>query len=133
MQPTHLQAPMLFAVAHVYAYPRPRHKIDVRNALRHVPAGEKNAAAQVEIGRQAAAGIEIPFECERVDAHAVNRTLGLKDQIHRHGIYGVFETPAKKARTVSVRQYHAVTHADIPDAGLRDSIERRMPCAAPDL
>ena len=63
-------------------------------------AGEDHAAAEVEIRRDAASRIKKPFESERVDARAINHAAGLKDEIQRHRIDGVFKPAAQDAGAV---------------------------------
>src|SRR5713101_5553555 len=67
VQPAHFQAPVRLAVAYVGTERRPRREIDVRNPRRHISTGKEHAAAEINIGRYAAAGIENPFEREGID------------------------------------------------------------------
>src|SRR5579863_3701675 len=124
---------MRLPVAEVSSGPRPRRKIDARNARGNVVGCEKDAAAHIKIRRHVPASIKIPFEAQRVEAHAVDRAPRLKDDVHGDGIHDIFETSAEKTRAARVGQNPAVAHTEVPCARVRGSIGYGVPTAAPHL
>src|SRR5580704_16824343 len=124
---------MRLAMAEVSANSRPRCKIHARNARWNVAGRQKEPAVHIDIRSHAAAGVEIPFQAERVDADAVDCAPGLKDDVRGDGIHHTLEASAKKTGANGVGQNPTVAHAHIPYARVPNSIRERMPTAGPDL
>src|ERR1700740_3508404 len=95
-------------------------EIDSRSSLGHLGVVEQRAAADFEIGHDAAPRSHQPLERKRIYAEAVSRIRFLHNQESRHGFHSIFHSAAEDAAAVRPRENETVTQAEIPNtiAGL---------------
>ena len=77
--------------------------------------------------------LEIPFEAERVESHAVGSVGGLEDQKDRDSINGIFEASAEKAGKMWASENPSVAQAGVERSGVFGAAWDGVAAAGPDL
>jgi hypothetical protein len=133
VQIAQFQAPVVLRAEDVRAQGSGGSEVHGVGAERDVVVGEQRAAAEFEVGREAAAADEIPLQTERVESHAVGGVGGLENEKHGNRIDGVLEASAQKAGEMRAGDDPPVTQAGIEDAGIPASAADGVSAARPDL
>ena len=114
------RADVVLAAQEVQANGAAGGEIDARCSFGDFGIGKESAAAEFEVGNDAAVCVERPLEGERIDAGTVSGVRFLNDQENGDGVDCIFQTAAKESGPVGIGENQSVTKADIPNtvAGL---------------
>ena len=98
-----------------------------------IVVGEERAAAEFEIGGEAAVTFEVPLEPERIKTYAVGSVGGLEDEENRDPVDGILKPAPQKAGQVRPGQDPSIAQACVEDAGATSSSANGVAASRPYL
>src|SRR5579872_1127963 len=108
-------------------------KVHTRRSSRDLMVAEQHSTPQFEVRLKSPASREVPLQSQRIEPRPVRRVVALEDHKHRYRVQRVLESSIEESGPVRLRQYPAITKAQIPNACVRRAPRNRMPTARPYL
>src|SRR6266851_5069129 len=116
MHVANFRADVVFALQEVQADGAAGSEIDVGCCFGDFGIGKESAAAEFEIGNDAAVSVQRPFEGERIYANAVSGVRFLSNEEDRDGVDRIFQAATKETWSVRLGEDQAITKTRVPDA-----------------
>src|ERR1700733_178221 len=133
MQVPHFDAPVIFLAENVRPQGRAGTEVHGIGISRNVVKAEQHSSAQLKIWRELSLPLEIPLQAQRVESRRIGRICGLKNQVNRHRVHCVFESPPQKSRPMRSRDHPSIAQSCIKGLSILGSSGNRVSAASPNL